>query len=707
MRKVFVLLCILSLFFTVAPIKSFAGKPTYYTLTVSSSNPGSGVVISVVPTDRQKKGNGTTQFTRSYRKDTDVNLTAPSSAGGNAFQKWKKGSSDYSTNRTATVKMTANTVMTAVYTSQADTTPPVTTASPAGGAYTGQVTVTLSSNEPSTTYYCTGTGCNPAAVYSSSLTFSASTTLRYYSRDAAGNAEAIKEQSYAIQSQQACTPEPVLPQHAGLTWTGSYTICRSCHATQAEEVLASAHYQWKGAASEMINGQPEQGKIIQRDAGSNILAGASAMNAYCINILGNFNGCSACHVGLGAEPTAANRENIDCFLCHQKHYKRKKVNGVYQPDTANMCISMDTAVQTLHKPKRDNCIQCHASGGGGDNYKRGDLAAAHKSTTDTAFDNHMATTGGNLLCQDCHTTTEHKIAGRGTDLRPSDGSLLVTCQQCHGSNGPHGSTSDIGRHTTRLACQTCHIPLFAKNAADTAATEATEIHRDWTAPEWNASKVRWEPTPTKANDLKPKYAFWDGTSWGYNLKDAAVLDPATGNYRISRPVGGINNASSVLYPFKYKTAKQPYAPGLNMLIAIDTAKYWNMPAPPYTPTQADIAGAVAAGLTNMGYSSATPFTWVTADEIQLIAHEVPTASGNALSCTKCHVNSTATQMKLVTDIGYSLKKPASDLCNDCHSLKSYDGTYSRFIDVHNRHVNSQRYDCSRCHNFSRPERGLR
>jgi hypothetical protein len=436
--------------------KSFAGKPVFYTLTVSSSNPDSGIVVSVSPTDRYKKGNGSTQFTRSYRKDTNVTLTAPFSAGSNVFQRWKKDSSDYSTNRTATVKMTANTTMTAVYTSQTDATPPVTTASPAGGTYTGTVTVTLSSNEPATSYYCTGIGCNPTAVYSSSLTFTVNTTLRYYSRDAAGNAEAIKELSYTIQSQQACTPEPVLPQHAGLTWTGSYTICQSCHATQVDEVLASAHYQWKGAASEMVNGQPQQGKIIQRDAGSNILAGASAMNAYCINILGNFNGCNACHVGLGAEPTATNEENIDCLLCHQEHYKRKKVNGVFQPDTANMCISMDTAVQTLHKPKRDNCIQCHASGGGGDNYKRGDLAVAHKNTTDITFDNHMATTGGNLVCQACHTTTGHKIAGRGTDLRPAT-NAVVTCYQCHGENGPHGSTSDIGKHTTRVACRTCHI----------------------------------------------------------------------------------------------------------------------------------------------------------------------------------------------------------------------------------------------------------
>jgi len=594
----------------------------------------------------------------------------------------------------------------------ADKTPPVTTASPAGGSYSGRVNVALTRNEPGTTYYCTGSGCNPTTVYSAPLSFTTTTTLRYYSRDTAGNTETAKEQAYTIQVQsQACSPEPVLSQHAGLAWTGDYTICQQCHAEEANEVLGSLHYQLKGGADEMVNGQAEQGKIIQRDGSGNIIAGSSAMNAYCVNVLGNWGGCGSCHVGLGAEPTATNSSNIDCLMCHQKHYKRKKVNGVFQPDTGNMCIDMNTAVQTVHKPKRDNCLQCHANGGGGDNYKRGDIALAHKSTTDTTFDRHMATTGGDLVCQACHTTTHHKIAGRGTDLRPLDSTTAVNCSTsgCHATkNGPTGhSTTDVNKHVGRVACQTCHIPTYAKNASDTVATEATETHRDWTVPEWNALKGRWEPTPTKANNLTPKYLHWNGTSWGYSLKDPAVFDPKTGAYQVSRPQGGTDDTDSKLYPFKYKTAKQAYAGSLNMLIAIDTAKYWAMPAFPYVPTQADITATVTAGLANMGYNSTTPFTWVTTDEYQLITHEVPTASNNVLACTQCHVNSTATQMKLVTDIGYGLKKPTSDLCNDCHSLKSYDGTYTRFIDIHKKHVTDKKYDCSHCHNFSRPERGLR
>ena len=332
-----------------------------------------------------------------------------------------------------------------------DTTPPVTTATPAGGSFPGAVTVALSSNEPATTYYCLGTSCSPTTVYSASLQFSATTTLRYYSRDTAGNSEATKSQTYTMQT-QACTPEPVLPQHSNLSWTGSYEVCAGCHADKVSEVLNSTHYQWKGSAAEMVAGSGQQGKIVQVDGVGAILPGTSAMNAYCINILGNWSGCSSCHVGLGAQPTTT-AYNVDCLVCHQKQYKRKKVNGVFQPDTANMCISMDTAVQTVHLPTRENCVQCHSNGGGGDNYKRGDLAVAHASTTDTTFDRHMSTAGGNLRCQSCHVTAQHKIAGRGSDLRPLDSNTTVTCTNCHADQGRRVRAYHSGcQQTCRASC---------------------------------------------------------------------------------------------------------------------------------------------------------------------------------------------------------------------------------------------------------------
>ena len=486
--------------------------------------------------------------------------------------------------------------------------------------------------------------------------------------------------------------------HASLTWTG-YAMCLSCHSTMGDEVMASQHYKWEGAAPYMVNGPAVQGKL------------KTAVNSYCGNIIGNW-GCSACHVGIGKRPddatltTQQHKENIDCLICHQKLYKRKKdtITGLMVPDTANMTITMDQAVQTVHKPVRANCLQCHAKGGGGDNFKRGDLAVAHGTTTDRNFDVHMAaTTNGNLTCKKCHTTEKHKIAGRGSDLRQTDLDVKLSCStsSCHTSKSTSTghSTTDVNKHVNRVACQTCHIPKSAKNASDTAATEATEMNRDWSKPEWHTANNRWEPTVTMANDIKPQYMFWSGKSSGYSIKDPVVIDPATGKYPTSRPVGAITDpAGTKLFPFKYKTAHVPYATNLGILIPIDTKTYFGNAG-----NAGGVDASIMSSLTLMGYSNAEPYTWVDDDTLQLLTHEVPPATGNVLACTGCHVSATATQMNLKS-MGYVTKKPTSDLCNDCHSLQSYDGSYSRFTYVHSKHVNSEHYKCSRCHNFDRPER---
>lgn len=81
-----------------------------------------------------------------------------------------------------------------------DTTPPTTTASPASGTYGGPRDVTLSANEPATTYY-TLDGSKPttgSAVYSGPITINDDTTLKFFSEDAAGNVEAVKTETYVI-----------------------------------------------------------------------------------------------------------------------------------------------------------------------------------------------------------------------------------------------------------------------------------------------------------------------------------------------------------------------------------------------------------------------------------------------------------------------------------------------------------------------------
>ena len=468
-------------------------------------------------------------------------------------------------------------------------------------------------------------------------------------------------------------------------WQGTAT-CIACHETEAQEVFHSVHYQWLGQTPYLIDGPDLQGKF---DMG---------VNSYCINIRGNWTGCSSCHVGLGALPaTAINTaqlDNIDCLICHQERYKRIKIDGLFVPDTDSMDITILEAARTVHLPNRATCLQCHAKGGGGDNYKRGDLALAHASTADSSFDIHMSTTGANISCQQCHITESHLMAGRGSDLRPTDLDREMPCSGCHeGKDTATGhDTPAVNKHVARVACQTCHIPTYARNASDTIATEQTEVHRDWREPHETASGVI-HPTSVMAGDLAPSYRWWNGWSSTYLLFDDAEIDPQTGKIPTSRPIGNISGSNSKIFPFKYKTATQPLAVNHNQLIALDTSIYFST---------GDPVTAIESGLENMGYPSDEPFSWADTDTFQLITHEVAPAA-RALSCADCHESND--RIDLISELGYHLKKSRGELCVECHEIKDGEDK-PEYLWIHQEHVRDERYDCSWCHTFSRPERNL-
>ncbi len=581
----------------------------------------------------------------------------------------------------------------------ADTTAPVTTAAPAAGTYSAAQNVTLTANETATIYY-TKDGTTPttsSTVYSAAIPVAATTTLKYFARDTAGNSEIVKTALYTINV--AKTHDAA---NTSLVWTG-YNTCLACHRTQSTDMYQGVHYQWMASGAKMTTGPAaKQGKMDSLD-------GASALNAYCINILGGWKACGACHAGTGAKPVAtatpddAQLASIDCLMCHKNGtiatpYARTRnaTTGLFEP---NVGVDMNNVVRTVIKPVRNNCLGCHAKAGGGDAVKRGDIALASGTTADSLYDVHMATSRGNLQCQACHKFTNHKVSGRGSDLRPLDSTTAVTCSSttCHPTKNSVTSghtTTAVNKHTARVACQTCHLPTYAKNANDTTATEATETNRTWESFEWNATLLRNEPLPTKANDLTPKYAFWNGTSWGNNLTDAAVIDPTTGFYKISRPNGAITDpAGTKLYPFKYKTAQQPLDTTTGKLIGLSTASFF---------ADGNYVTAITTGLANMGRTG-DAWQTVTTDELQVLNHQIPPATGNVLACAACHPNATATKLKLITNYGYALKGATSTVCVQCHGNKSVPS----YTSVHSKHVDSQGYDCSLCHNFSRPERGLK
>ncbi|MGD0646834.1 MAG: glycoside hydrolase family 44 protein [Acidobacteriaceae bacterium] len=94
--------------------------PTTYVLTVNSTNPASEVAMTVSPADNSGATNGTTSFTRTYNSGASITLTAPATSGGNTFSSWT-GCTSVSA-AVCTVALTANTTVTANYTTPAPTT---------------------------------------------------------------------------------------------------------------------------------------------------------------------------------------------------------------------------------------------------------------------------------------------------------------------------------------------------------------------------------------------------------------------------------------------------------------------------------------------------------------------------------------------------------------------------------------------------------
>jgi hypothetical protein len=230
----------------------------------------------------------------------------------------------------------------------------------------------------------------------------------------------------------------------------------------------------------------------------------------------------------------------------------------------------------------------------------------------------------------------------------------------------------------------------ARNAADTQANEATETYRNWLEPHQTPSG-QIHPTVTLANDLKPKYFFWNGYSTGVRLLDEVSPDPVTGRYTTSRPVGAIHEATSALFPFKVKAANYPLATRVGQLVPLDTSVYF---------ATGDAQAATVSGLVNMGLSPTEPTAFVETDTCELITHEVRPEE-QALQCSNCH--GTTNQMDLKGELGYALKGPQSAVCVQCHGSKGSKG----FTEMHNKHAKDTKYDCSWCHSFARPERELR
>ena len=169
--------------------------------------------------------------------------------------------------------------------------------------------------------------------------------------------------------------------------------CLMCHQETAESMLGMGHFRWQGKVENIV-GQKGQ------DVGKNQL-----LNNFCIAVPTNEPRCTQCHTGYGYADKNYNFNdpaNIDCLVCHDQsgtYAKAPKTAGLPEPGVDLNAVARSIALGG--NPTIDNCIDCHAKAGGGDNVKHGDIAMNLANTT-REYDVHMGTDGADLDCVACH-----------------------------------------------------------------------------------------------------------------------------------------------------------------------------------------------------------------------------------------------------------------------------------------------------------------
>ena len=407
--------------------------------------------------------------------------------------------------------------------------------------------------------------------------------------------------------------------------------CRVCHRHDGENFATSIHNTWLGIATNITG---KEGTATGKRVG---------VNDFCVAITSNEGMCGKCHAGFGLPEGNISVAKIDCLICHAPNYK-KTATG---PDPS---INISEVTPGITLPTREMCLRCHATAGGGDNRKRGDLELAMgASSVSRDLDVHMS---ANMTCQDCHTFDEqHHVSGRGMDLRVDDTDTIVSCEGCHNvTEPPHPKGSMYNKHMGRISCTTCHITSYGK-------VEPVEVARNWELPFLPGML-------TKESNPAPIHVWWNRTSEIMDLADPVVLDD--GVVVMAKPGGGINDPGSRIYAARLHRGRQPWNGTYMLPFNVPTAKAT------HNMTQAILE------TTGVIYD---PVQYVNTTRYMGLFHGV-SPKEDALTCNDCHKDHKLDYEALGYDVTkdasgnlISATKPGSTL-----NLLDFGGRHNLFID---------------------------
>jgi len=431
--------------------------------------------------------------------------------------------------------------------------------------------------------------------------------------------------------------------------------CLTCHTEAGKQVMKTKHWTWEWR-------NPENNQLLGKK---------HVINNFCTATASNEAFCSACHIGYGMRDKNfdfANQENIDCLVCHDTTGDYKKLPGLaghpaykqmeFPPKSGKMvpAVDLQDVAQHVGATSRATCGACHFLGGGGDAVKHGDLDTSLRNPK-RYLDVHMDANGLNFSCGTCHATKGHNIPGSRytptgkdaivTHIRGKvDTSNPTTCQSCHGQK-PHKDdtilTAKLNEHTDKLACQTCHIPQFARGG------KPTKMVWDWST----AGKLK-DGKPFKIldsaghesyasikgnfvyeSDVVPEYQWING-----KVKYTLLGDPVntSGVTEINHYYGSAADGESRIWPVKVFRGKQPYDLETKSLLVPHTAVGYGEKDDTAFWQNFKWDAALKAGAEATGQPFGGKFDFVATEMTWPITHMVAPKE-DALTCTQCHSKS--------------------------------------------------------------------
>ncbi len=259
----------------------------------------------------------------------------------------------------------------------------------------------------------------------------------------------------------------------------------------------------------------------------------------------------------------------------------------------------------------------------------------------------MDVKGLNYACTTCHVTKAHKISGRYYSrpapgrhqlALPADDGERLACESCH-SRSPHKKSAILNHHTDKVACQSCHIPRYARGGVYTKMwwdwSSAGKFTKDGKAIvkkdkngklAYHSKKgdMRWDA------NVVPEY-FWYNGSMSY-LHEGDRIPPHEGPLQLNSLQGNYNDPGARVFPFKVMRGKQPYDPVERMLVVPylfgkkGTGAYW---------ADYDWKKAAAVGMREAGLPFSGKVSFVETEMFWPITHMVAPKE-DSLGCAECH-----------------------------------------------------------------------